>query len=151
MAFQEEKKAAEVFEEFVASFETSEKSGVKTFVRGGIVNATKGQQLELHDLNLWWRSYITVLPVFSFSTWLVWTKDKTWVICSQIVELNYLGILTENNYGIISGWLSREIVQCLHFSGIVSFQCINTICPLWGTCSEQSIITLIKEVKLVTY
>lgn len=87
------------------------------------------------------RSYITVLPVFSFSTWLVWTKGKTWVICSQSVELDYLGILTENNYGIISGWLSREIVQCLHFSGIVSFQCINKICPLWGTCSEQSIIT----------
>lgn len=40
---QEEEKAAEVFEEFVASFETSEKSKVKTFVRGGIVNATKGE------------------------------------------------------------------------------------------------------------
>uniref|UniRef100_A0A3B5LMY1 Zgc:163098 n=1 Tax=Xiphophorus couchianus TaxID=32473 RepID=A0A3B5LMY1_9TELE len=39
----EEEKAAEVFEEFVASFETSEKSKVKTFVRGGIVNATKGE------------------------------------------------------------------------------------------------------------
>uniref|UniRef100_A0A4W6CKA3 Zgc:163098 n=1 Tax=Lates calcarifer TaxID=8187 RepID=A0A4W6CKA3_LATCA len=45
----EEEKAAEVFEEFLASFETSEKSGVKTFVRGGIVNATKGQQLGFHD------------------------------------------------------------------------------------------------------
>uniref|UniRef100_A0A8C4DGW4 Zgc:163098 n=1 Tax=Dicentrarchus labrax TaxID=13489 RepID=A0A8C4DGW4_DICLA len=40
----EEEKAAEVFEEFLASFETSEKGGVKTFVRGGIVNASKGQQ-----------------------------------------------------------------------------------------------------------
>uniref|UniRef100_A0AAX7V4X2 U2 snRNP-associated SURP domain containing n=1 Tax=Astatotilapia calliptera TaxID=8154 RepID=A0AAX7V4X2_ASTCA len=40
----EEEKAAEVFEEFLASFETSEKSRVKTFVRGGIVNATKGEQ-----------------------------------------------------------------------------------------------------------
>lgn len=40
---QEEEKAAEVFEEFLASFESNEKSGVKTFVRGGIVNATKGQ------------------------------------------------------------------------------------------------------------
>uniref|UniRef100_A0A672Z994 Zgc:163098 n=1 Tax=Sphaeramia orbicularis TaxID=375764 RepID=A0A672Z994_9TELE len=38
----EEEKAAEVFEEFLASFETNQKSGVKTFVRGGIVNATKG-------------------------------------------------------------------------------------------------------------
>ncbi len=48
--FQEEEKAAEVFEEFVASFETNEKSGVKTFVHGGIVNATKGQQSGLHDV-----------------------------------------------------------------------------------------------------
>uniref|UniRef100_A0A096MA83 Zgc:163098 n=1 Tax=Poecilia formosa TaxID=48698 RepID=A0A096MA83_POEFO len=40
----EEEKAAEVFEEFVASFETSEKSKVKTFVRGGIVNATKEEE-----------------------------------------------------------------------------------------------------------
>ncbi|KAM3600808.1 uncharacterized protein V6R79_002768 [Siganus canaliculatus] len=40
----EEEKAAEVFEEFVASFETSEKKGVKTFVRGGIVNATKEEE-----------------------------------------------------------------------------------------------------------
>uniref|UniRef100_A0A8C4CS87 U2 snRNP-associated SURP motif-containing protein n=1 Tax=Denticeps clupeoides TaxID=299321 RepID=A0A8C4CS87_9TELE len=38
----EEEKAAEVFEEFLASFDSSEKTGVKTFVRGGIVNATKG-------------------------------------------------------------------------------------------------------------
>ncbi|KAK2828553.1 hypothetical protein Q5P01_019587 [Channa striata] len=37
----EEEKAAEVFEEFLASFDTSDKSCVKTFVRGGIVNATK--------------------------------------------------------------------------------------------------------------
>lgn len=49
MIFEEEKKAAEVFEEFLASFETNEKSGVKTFVRGGIVNATKGQHPGLHD------------------------------------------------------------------------------------------------------
>uniref|UniRef100_A0A146Y2S7 U2 snRNP-associated SURP motif-containing protein n=1 Tax=Fundulus heteroclitus TaxID=8078 RepID=A0A146Y2S7_FUNHE len=40
----EQEKAAEVFEEFVASFETSEKSKVKTFVRGGIVNATKEEE-----------------------------------------------------------------------------------------------------------
>lgn len=39
---QEEEKAAEVFEEFLASFDSNDKSGVKTFVRGGIVNATKG-------------------------------------------------------------------------------------------------------------
>ncbi|XP_028839203.1 U2 snRNP-associated SURP motif-containing protein-like isoform X2 [Denticeps clupeoides] len=40
----EEEKAAEVFEEFLASFDSSEKTGVKTFVRGGIVNATKDEQ-----------------------------------------------------------------------------------------------------------
>ncbi|RXN23455.1 U2 snRNP-associated SURP motif-containing -like protein [Labeo rohita] len=40
----EEEKAAEVFEEFIASFDTNEKSGVKTFVRGGIVNATKEEE-----------------------------------------------------------------------------------------------------------
>uniref|UniRef100_A0A3P8YR95 U2 snRNP-associated SURP domain containing n=1 Tax=Esox lucius TaxID=8010 RepID=A0A3P8YR95_ESOLU len=40
----EEEKAAEVFEEFLASFDSSDKSGVKTFVRGGIVNATKEEE-----------------------------------------------------------------------------------------------------------
>ncbi|TSP36066.1 U2 snRNP-associated SURP motif-containing protein [Bagarius yarrelli] len=40
----EEEKAAEVFEEFLASFDGTEKSGVKTFVRGGIVNATKDEE-----------------------------------------------------------------------------------------------------------
>ncbi|MBN3315945.1 SR140 protein, partial [Atractosteus spatula] len=40
----EEEKAAEVFEEFLASFDSNDKSGVKTFVRGGIVNATKEEE-----------------------------------------------------------------------------------------------------------
>ncbi|XP_051950316.1 U2 snRNP-associated SURP motif-containing protein-like isoform X1 [Xyrauchen texanus] len=40
----EEEKAAEVFEEFLASFDTNDKSVVKTFVRGGIVNATKEEE-----------------------------------------------------------------------------------------------------------
>ncbi|XP_062341594.1 U2 snRNP-associated SURP motif-containing protein isoform X1 [Osmerus eperlanus] len=40
----EQEKAAEVFEEFLASFDTNDKSGVKTFVRGGIVNATKEEE-----------------------------------------------------------------------------------------------------------
>uniref|UniRef100_A0A8C1X2H6 Zgc:163098 n=1 Tax=Cyprinus carpio TaxID=7962 RepID=A0A8C1X2H6_CYPCA len=44
MKKKEEEKAAEVFEEFIASFDTNEKSGVKTFVRGGIVNATKEEE-----------------------------------------------------------------------------------------------------------
>ncbi|TKS83961.1 U2 snRNP-associated SURP motif-containing protein 140 kDa [Collichthys lucidus] len=37
----EHEKAAEVFEEFVASFETNKKSSVKTFVHGGLANPTK--------------------------------------------------------------------------------------------------------------
>ncbi|XP_075878224.1 U2 snRNP-associated SURP motif-containing protein isoform X4 [Nelusetta ayraudi] len=40
----EEKEAADVFEEFVSSFEGSKKGGGKTFVRGGIVNATKEEE-----------------------------------------------------------------------------------------------------------
>ncbi|XP_057208774.1 U2 snRNP-associated SURP motif-containing protein isoform X1 [Triplophysa rosa] len=40
----EEEKAAEVFEEFLASFDSNDKSNVKTFVRGGIVNATKEEE-----------------------------------------------------------------------------------------------------------
>uniref|UniRef100_A0A673N711 Zgc:163098 n=1 Tax=Sinocyclocheilus rhinocerous TaxID=307959 RepID=A0A673N711_9TELE len=44
MKKKEEEKSAEVFEEFIASFDTNEKSGVKTFVRGGIVNATKEEE-----------------------------------------------------------------------------------------------------------
>lgn len=44
MKKKEQEKAAEVFEEFVASFDTNEKTGVKTFVRGGIVNATKEEE-----------------------------------------------------------------------------------------------------------
>ncbi|XP_031427922.1 U2 snRNP-associated SURP motif-containing protein isoform X2 [Clupea harengus] len=44
MKKKEEEKAAEVFEEFLASFDSNDKSGVKTFVRGGIVNATKEEQ-----------------------------------------------------------------------------------------------------------
>ncbi|XP_077449358.1 U2 snRNP-associated SURP motif-containing protein isoform X2 [Stigmatopora argus] len=40
----EHEKAAVVFEEFLASFEPNQKSGVKTFVRGGIVNPTKDEE-----------------------------------------------------------------------------------------------------------
>lgn len=73
--FEEDKKAAEVFEEFLASFETNKKSGVKTFVRGGIVNATKGQHPGLHAF----QSVTATLQfcVFSFSVWHVWTKDES--------------------------------------------------------------------------
>uniref|UniRef100_A0A803TY92 U2 snRNP-associated SURP motif-containing protein n=1 Tax=Anolis carolinensis TaxID=28377 RepID=A0A803TY92_ANOCA len=39
---EDEKAAAEIYEEFLAAFEGSDGSKVKTFVRGGIVNASKG-------------------------------------------------------------------------------------------------------------
>lgn len=52
LMLQEQEKAAVVFEEFLASFEPNQKSGVKTFVRGGIVNPTKGQLLRLAALHL---------------------------------------------------------------------------------------------------
>uniref|UniRef100_A0A665U1L0 Zgc:163098 n=1 Tax=Echeneis naucrates TaxID=173247 RepID=A0A665U1L0_ECHNA len=59
----EEEKAAEVFEEFLASFETSEKSGVKTFVRGGIVNATKEEEAAEVKKSKVYRPATKFLPV----------------------------------------------------------------------------------------
>uniref|UniRef100_G3QBW7 Zgc:163098 n=1 Tax=Gasterosteus aculeatus TaxID=69293 RepID=G3QBW7_GASAC len=59
----EEEKAAEVFEEFLASFETSEKSGVKTFVRGGIVNATKEEEAAEVKKNKLYRPAGKFVPV----------------------------------------------------------------------------------------
>uniref|UniRef100_A0A8C7L8N4 Zgc:163098 n=1 Tax=Oncorhynchus kisutch TaxID=8019 RepID=A0A8C7L8N4_ONCKI len=49
----EEEKAAEVFEEFLACFDSNDKSGVKTFVRGGIVNATKEEAVEVKKSKLY--------------------------------------------------------------------------------------------------
>ncbi|XP_036975693.1 U2 snRNP-associated SURP motif-containing protein isoform X3 [Acanthopagrus latus] len=49
----EEEKAAEVFEEFLASFESSKKGRAKTFVRGGIVNATKEEAEEVKKSKLY--------------------------------------------------------------------------------------------------
>ncbi|XP_040283986.1 U2 snRNP-associated SURP motif-containing protein isoform X1 [Bufo bufo] len=40
---EDEKAAAEIYEEFLAAFEGADASKVKTFVRGGIVNATKDE------------------------------------------------------------------------------------------------------------
>ncbi|KAM3932207.1 U2 snRNP-associated SURP motif-containing protein isoform 2-T2 [Leptodactylus fuscus] len=40
---EDEKAAAEIYEEFLAAFEGGDASKVKTFVRGGIVNATKDE------------------------------------------------------------------------------------------------------------
>ncbi|XP_013910318.1 PREDICTED: U2 snRNP-associated SURP motif-containing protein isoform X1 [Thamnophis sirtalis] len=40
---EDEKAAAEIYEEFLAAFEGSDGNKVKTFVRGGIVNATKAE------------------------------------------------------------------------------------------------------------
>ncbi|CAK6953745.1 U2 snRNP-associated SURP motif-containing protein isoform X1 [Scomber scombrus] len=60
----EEEKAAEVFEEFLASFETSsEKSRVKTFVRGGIVNATKEEEAAEVKKNKLYRPASKFVPV----------------------------------------------------------------------------------------
>lgn len=39
---EDEKAAAEIYEEFLAAFEGGDGNKVKTFVRGGIVNASKG-------------------------------------------------------------------------------------------------------------
>ncbi|GCC20114.1 hypothetical protein chiPu_0018748 [Chiloscyllium punctatum] len=43
---EDEKAAAEIYEEFLASFEGADSSKVKAFVRGGIVNATREERLE---------------------------------------------------------------------------------------------------------
>uniref|UniRef100_A0A4W3HCY0 U2 snRNP-associated SURP domain containing n=1 Tax=Callorhinchus milii TaxID=7868 RepID=A0A4W3HCY0_CALMI len=43
---EDEKAAAEIYEEFLASFEGADSSKVKAFVRGGIVNAVKGEPLK---------------------------------------------------------------------------------------------------------
>ncbi|XP_076024386.1 U2 snRNP-associated SURP motif-containing protein isoform X2 [Genypterus blacodes] len=59
----EEEKAAEVFEEFLTSFETSDKSGVKTFVRGGIVNATKEEESAEIKKNKLYRPAAKFVPV----------------------------------------------------------------------------------------
>uniref|UniRef100_A0A672ZA69 Zgc:163098 n=1 Tax=Sphaeramia orbicularis TaxID=375764 RepID=A0A672ZA69_9TELE len=59
----EEEKAAEVFEEFLASFETNQKSGVKTFVRGGIVNATKEEEAEEVKKNKLYRPASKFIPL----------------------------------------------------------------------------------------
>ncbi|XP_006027324.2 U2 snRNP-associated SURP motif-containing protein isoform X8 [Alligator sinensis] len=40
---EDEKAAAEIYEEFLAAFEGSDGNKVKTFVRGGVVNASKGK------------------------------------------------------------------------------------------------------------
>lgn len=43
---EEEMKAAEVYEEFLAAFDSNNQSSVKTFVRGGVVNAPKESKEE---------------------------------------------------------------------------------------------------------
>lgn len=40
---EDEKAAAEIYEEFLAAFEGSDGNKVKTFVRGGVVNAAKDE------------------------------------------------------------------------------------------------------------
>lgn len=46
---EDERAAAEIYEEFLAAFEGGGEGKVKAFVRGGIANATKGA-LTLHDI-----------------------------------------------------------------------------------------------------
>ncbi|XP_028276843.1 U2 snRNP-associated SURP motif-containing protein isoform X2 [Parambassis ranga] len=58
----EDEKAAEVFEEFLASFEASEKRKVKTFVCGGIVNPTKEEATQVKKNELY-RPARTFVPV----------------------------------------------------------------------------------------
>ncbi|KAG7273808.1 hypothetical protein CRUP_016552, partial [Coryphaenoides rupestris] len=52
MKKKEQEKAAEVFEEFLASFESSTKSGVKTFVRGGMIYKKKVEGKKRSNLEL---------------------------------------------------------------------------------------------------
>ncbi|KAM3869216.1 U2 snRNP-associated SURP motif-containing protein [Diretmus argenteus] len=59
----EQEKAAEVFEEFLASFESSQKSSVKTFVRGGIVNATKEEEAAEVEKSKLYRPASKFIPV----------------------------------------------------------------------------------------
>lgn len=44
---EDERAAAEIYEEFLAAFEGGGEGKVKAFVRGGIANATKGTTLAL--------------------------------------------------------------------------------------------------------
>ncbi|KAK1167320.1 U2 snRNP-associated SURP motif-containing protein [Acipenser oxyrinchus oxyrinchus] len=60
---EEEEKAAEVFEEFLASFDGSDDSTVKTFVRGGIVNATKEEEAAEIKKNKLYRPATKLTPV----------------------------------------------------------------------------------------
>lgn len=44
---EDERAAAEIYEEFLAAFEGGGEGKVKAFVRGGIANATKGKIVQL--------------------------------------------------------------------------------------------------------
>lgn len=47
---EDERAAAEIYEEFLAAFEGGGEGKVKAFVRGGIANATKGTRFLLFTL-----------------------------------------------------------------------------------------------------
>ncbi len=49
---EDERAAAEIYEEFLAAFEGGGEGKVKAFVRGGIANATKGKTFVLFELCL---------------------------------------------------------------------------------------------------
>lgn len=47
---EDERAAAEIYEEFLAAFEGGGEGKVKAFVRGGIANATKGAPIYPHKV-----------------------------------------------------------------------------------------------------
>lgn len=49
---EDERAAAEIYEEFLAAFEGGGEGKVKAFVRGGIANATKGMTLIIYVMCL---------------------------------------------------------------------------------------------------
>lgn len=60
---EDEKAAAEIYEEFLAAFEGGE-GRVKTFVRGGIANATKGK-VHIHILFFFCCCNIPVIDIWT--------------------------------------------------------------------------------------
>ncbi|XP_049332338.1 U2 snRNP-associated SURP motif-containing protein [Astyanax mexicanus] len=82
----EEEKAAEVFEEFLASFDSNEKSGVKTFVRGGIVNATKDEEAAEVKKNKLYRPAAKFTPVLQNASPVQPTEHKKSVVKKKTEE-----------------------------------------------------------------
>lgn len=59
---EDERAAAEIYEEFLAAFEGGGEGKVKAFVRGGIANATKGAAIYVYIVSLGYpKSYVPSL------------------------------------------------------------------------------------------